>query len=137
MRMKEERRLQTAEMRFVRSMRGKIRRDRIKNEQLREMAQVEKLQSKIERSRLKWYGHVKRMDRSRLPHQMLHKSFNKSRNIGRPRRRFEDMIRNDVEKRGGNWERVVSEELYKNRPLWRELSRRPVIQMERQIDIEL
>ena len=58
--------MQTAEMRFVRTMCGKTRKDWIRNENLREMVQ-------IERSRLKWYGHVKRMDGARLPRQGLRK----------------------------------------------------------------
>jgi len=106
---------------------GKTRKDRIRNENLREMAQVEKLQTKIERSRLKWYGHVKRMDGARLPRQAIEKTYNDNRNRGRPRRSNEDIIKIDVAKRGEDWDKISTEKLYFDRQWWRGLSRRPVI----------
>jgi hypothetical protein len=45
----------------------KSRLERITNEQIKEMMEVKEDIDIIERKRLQWYGHVKRMQEERLP----------------------------------------------------------------------
>ena len=52
-------RMQAAEMRILRSIKGKIRRDRIRNTEIRERLAIRPLQEYIEQKRLQWFGHVK------------------------------------------------------------------------------
>src|SRR5215469_16885856 len=54
--------VQAAEMRPMRAMLGKIRRDRMRNEHVRGRVGVTPLCSKIAKLQLCWLGHLKRMD---------------------------------------------------------------------------
>ncbi|KAI8572176.1 hypothetical protein RHMOL_Rhmol01G0177900 [Rhododendron molle] len=47
-----------AEMRMLRWMCGKTRRDRIRNEIVREMVGVAPIEEKLSENRLRWFGHV-------------------------------------------------------------------------------
>uniref|UniRef100_A0A8D9F0W9 Endonuclease-reverse transcriptase n=2 Tax=Cacopsylla melanoneura TaxID=428564 RepID=A0A8D9F0W9_9HEMI len=98
MRLKDESRIQASEMKFIRSIVGKTRRDRIRNEEIRRSVDVEKLQDKIERSRLKWYGHMQRMSEERIPKNVFKQQIEPiegKRRRGRPR-----MIKRDIQRRG-------------------------------------
>ncbi|KAI5752846.1 hypothetical protein M8J77_021025 [Diaphorina citri] len=116
---KDESRLQAAEMRFVRSMLGKTRRDRIRNEVCRNLAGVEKVQERIERTRLKWYGHMQRMENVSIPKQMFNLELNGRRRRGRPRLRWKDMINRDISKRGQNPNTINIHRKYNDRIWWR------------------
>ena len=50
--------LQGAEMRVLRAVKGVTRRDRVRNLDIRRELRVEPLQEEIERIQLRWYGHV-------------------------------------------------------------------------------
>jgi hypothetical protein len=53
-------------MQFLRKIEGKTRRDRIRNKIIRETAGVQPIQEFVERSQLRWYGHVNRMEDKRI-----------------------------------------------------------------------
>ena len=60
----------------------------------------------IKSSRLRWSGHVTRMEEGRSAFKMLTGKRTGKRPLGRPRRRWEDNIRMDFEEIGinaGNW----------------------------------
>ncbi|KAI8547997.1 hypothetical protein RHMOL_Rhmol07G0238000 [Rhododendron molle] len=52
--------MSVAEMRMLRWMCGKTRRDRIRNEMVREMASVAPIEEKLRENRLSWFGHAYR-----------------------------------------------------------------------------
>jgi hypothetical protein len=54
-------------MKFLRVIVGKTRRHRIINTYIRGELKMERIQNQTERSRLRWSGHVKRMDEHRIP----------------------------------------------------------------------
>ena len=64
-------RLQATEMRFLRGVLDKTRRDRIRNDTIRNTLQINTLKETMERNRLKWFGHVKRMGQERLSRRAL------------------------------------------------------------------
>jgi hypothetical protein len=64
---REESKLQAAEMKFLRATVEKTRRDRIRNTYIRGQLKMEEIQNQIEESRLRWFGHVKRMDEHGIP----------------------------------------------------------------------
>ena len=64
-------RIQAAEMKFVRSIAGVSKLDKIKSREIRKQVGVEKLLFKLGRERLRWYGHVKRMGKQRIPRAEL------------------------------------------------------------------
>lgn len=51
-------------------------------------------------SRLRWYGHVQRMNEYRLPKLVLNAELNAPRGRGRPRRRYIDSVMNARMKKG-------------------------------------
>ena len=61
---KEERvkKLKVVEMRYLGAIRGVTRRDRMRNEDIRWELKMADLREKIRECRLRWYGHVKRME---------------------------------------------------------------------------
>jgi hypothetical protein len=58
----EENKIQTTEMKFLRVIMGQNKRDRIRNAHIRDELTMENIQNQIKKNRLKWFGHVKRMD---------------------------------------------------------------------------
>ena len=64
-------RLQAAEMKVLRTIRGVTRMDRLRNEQIRLDLSVKPLLREIEESKLRWYGHTKRMDDGRMAKRYL------------------------------------------------------------------
>src|ERR1700761_5076535 len=51
-------------------------------------------------SLLLWFGHVQRMQSDRLPRRIMSEEVQGKRGRGRPRRRFLDSVRSDLEIRG-------------------------------------
>ena len=64
--------MKTTEMRILRMICGKTLKDIINNEKIREMTGVEKLEEFLREQRLRWMGHVERMDEERGPVKALH-----------------------------------------------------------------
>jgi hypothetical protein len=60
----------------------------------------------MERNRLKWYGDVMRMADERIPKKMLEMKLRERRPRGRPRTRWMDQVKRDMEKRGKKWTQV-------------------------------
>ena len=60
--------------------------------EIRKSLNIEPLLLRIERSQLRWFGHVSRMPQERLPKQALHAKANGRRPVGRPRTRWTDYI---------------------------------------------
>ena len=56
----------------------------------------------IKSRRLRWAGHVARMEEGRSAFKMLTGKFTGKRPLGRPRRRWRDNIRMDLEEIGIN-----------------------------------
>ena len=65
--LEDERRLKTTEMRMLRMICGKILKDKMNNEKIREMAGVVRLEESLREKRLGWLGQVERMDEERGP----------------------------------------------------------------------
>jgi hypothetical protein len=82
---RQESKLQADEMKFLRRIVGKTRRqERIRNIYIRGELKMEEIQNQIEGSRLRWFGHVKRMDEHRIPNRLLRMKMSGRRPRGRP-----------------------------------------------------
>jgi hypothetical protein len=68
---REESKIQAKEMKFLREIIGKTRRDRIRNDDIREQLKVDNIKIDIEKNRLRWYGHIMRMADERIPKRTL------------------------------------------------------------------
>ena len=67
LKMEDERRLKTTEMRMLRMICGKTLNDKMNNKKIREMTGVVSLEEFLREKRLQWLGHVERMDEERGP----------------------------------------------------------------------
>ena len=77
------------EMEVLRRSARKSRLERITNEHIKEMMEVKEdldIIDIIERKRLQWYGHVKRMQEERLPKLIMEWIPEERRKRGRPRK---------------------------------------------------
>jgi hypothetical protein len=81
-------RIQSAEMKFLRSVKGCTRMDHIRNEEIRTDLEMYAIQDKITEYRIRWSSHLQRMDNSRLPKQAVLYKPRGRRDMGRPRKRW-------------------------------------------------
>ena len=92
--------------------------DKITNEELLRRANMPCMADILIERNLRWLGHVHRMDDDRLPKQLLYSQLKEGkRNQGRPRLRFKD-----VAKRNMNWRDINTsswQTLARNRVAWR------------------
>jgi hypothetical protein len=103
------------EMKFLREIIGKTRRDRIRNDDIREQLKVDNIKIDIEKNRLRWYGHVMRMADERIPKRTLEMTLRGRRPRGRPRTRRMDQVMRDVEKKGKKWTQVKQDREWEDR----------------------
>ena len=85
-------RVQAAEMSFLRRAAGFSLRDRVRSSAIREELRVEPLLLHIERSQLRWLGHLIRMPPGRLPGEVFRACPTGRRPRGRPRTRWRDYV---------------------------------------------
>ena len=85
-------RIQAAEMSFLRRVAGVSLRDRVRSSVIRERLGVESLLLCVERSQLRWFGHLVRMPPGRLPREVFQACPAGRRPRGRPRTRWRDYI---------------------------------------------
>ena len=79
-------------MRFLRRIERLTLFDKVRSSEIRQALNVEPVLLRIERSQLRWFGHVSRMPQERLPKQALEAQLNTKRPVGRPRRRWSEQI---------------------------------------------
>jgi predicted nucleic acid-binding Zn-ribbon protein len=80
--------LQAAETRFLRSVKGRTRLDKIRNEDIRKELRVFSINDRIRRYRQDSLEHVERMEEGRVPKQALWYRTKGRRDPDRPRRRW-------------------------------------------------
>ena len=72
MRSAERRKVNVLEMKCLRCLAGVSRMDRVRNEEVRRIAGIErKLASRADQRVLRWFGHVERMNEYRMARRML------------------------------------------------------------------
>jgi hypothetical protein len=92
LRAEDKRRIETSEMRFLRSVLGVSPRDKIRSEDARKQLNTERMVEEIQEYQRKWHNHVERMPPERLPWQTHSYHPVGRRNIGRPRRRWRQFL---------------------------------------------
>ena len=89
--------MEVAEMKMLRFAMGVTRKDKIRNEHIRNTVKVEQLEMKMREGRLRWYGHVMRRDQEYVGRKMMEMKLPGKRRRGRPKRRFLDVVKEDME----------------------------------------
>ena len=87
-----EKRLEAAQMKFLRHLLGITKLDKEKNQCIRGKNGSKNTVKEIKQYQKKWLQHVQRMDRNRLPRQALIYRPEGRWNIGRPKKRWRDQL---------------------------------------------
>ncbi|XP_056635502.1 uncharacterized protein LOC130444404 [Diorhabda sublineata] len=82
--------LREAEMKTLRTIVGKTRRDRVRNTDVKEQYGMQDIVRWGRQRKRQWYNHVRRMDENRLPRIILENNPPGSRPPGRPPKRWKD-----------------------------------------------
>ena len=88
--------MEVAEMKMLRFAMGVTRKDKIRNEHIRSTVNVEWLGMKMREGRLRWYGHVMRRDQEYVGRKMMEMELPGKSRRGRPKRRFLDVVKEDM-----------------------------------------
>ena len=96
--------LRVAEMKNLRTIMGKTRRDRIRNTNIRQQCGIQDVVRWGRQRKRQWFAHVKRMEENRLPRIALEGKPMGKRQPGRPPKRWKD-----------SWQ-SISQELLQRQP---------------------
>ena len=94
---RQESRIEVNEMRMLRWMCGVTRKYEIRNEHIRGTTKVVQASRKITERRLKWYGHVIRMDEDHVLRRVMTKVIPGKWKRGRPKTRWKDVCKRDMQ----------------------------------------
>jgi hypothetical protein len=116
--------IQAIEMKYLRAVKGITRRDRIRNTEVRKELETKSILEYIEEKQLNWWGHIQRMEDTRLVRRIWEAKTARKRGRGRPRETWDDTIAKNIQKRGKtvneakkitqdrkNWKRFVQNEM--------------------------
>ena len=109
--------IKVADVKILRFAMGVTRKDKIRNEYIRSIVKVERLGMKMREGRLRWYGHVMRRDQEYVGRKMMEMKLPGKRKRGRPKRRFLDVVKEDMEEVG------AKETNIEDRKMWRMMIR--------------
>ena len=95
---------------------GVTRKDKIRNECITSTVKVGRLGIGMREGRLKWYKHVMRRDQEYIGRKMIEMELPGKRKRGRPKRRFLNLVKEDMGEVGANEtdveDRMVGERWY-------------------------
>ena len=114
----QEQRLNTFHLRSLRRLLGISWRDRIPNTVVLSRTGLPSMYTLLRQRRLRWLGHVRRMEDGRIPKDLLYGELSTGeRGAGRPQLRFRDVCKRDLKAIG--MDTVCWEELATDRSKWR------------------
>ena len=114
--------VEAPEMSFLQKIEGVTLFNKVRSSDIGKSLNIEPLLLGIERSQLRWFGHVSRIPQERLPKQALFVKANGRRPaVGRPRTRWTDYIENFGWNRLGphSSEMMDVNHVMKDREVWR------------------
>ena len=113
MTVRQARELEVSETKMLRWSLGWTRKDKIRNEKIRNLTGVEAITAKTREQRLRWFGHVKRREEDYVGKRVLEMEIEGRRGRGRQKTRWKDTIVKDMK------ELSLEEEDVMDRNLWR------------------
>jgi hypothetical protein len=84
--------LEAAEMRFLRSVKGYTRLDKIRSEVIRNKLKISGIQAVRSKHKQSWVSHLERMDNTIVPKQALNYKPRRRTDRGRPRKRWQSVV---------------------------------------------
>ena len=106
--------MEVAEMKMLRFAMGITRNDKIRNEYIRDTVKVKQLGMKMREDRLRWYGHVMRRDQEYVGRRVMENELPGKRKRRRPKRRFLDVVKEDMGKVGARQKDIEIRMLWRN-----------------------
>ena len=110
---KQERKLSSFHLRCLRRILGIRWSDKITNAQVLERAGLPTMFTLLRQRRLRWLGHVRRMEDGRIPKDILYGELaSGKRSVGRPQLRYKDVCKRDMKAldiNTENWEEVATD----------------------------
>ena len=104
-------------MRMIRWMCNVSVKDRLSSKELRKRLNLDSIGSCMQNRRLRWFGHVERMDKNAWASRCRTIKVTGTTGRGRPKKTWEEVIRIDLKQKG------VSRDLVKDRITWKSISR--------------
>lgn len=95
-----ESKLQAVEMKFLRSVKGVTRMDRVRNTDIREELGTSALLEFIEERQLSWWGHLQRLGENRQVKKIWEARVRIRRDRGRPAENWENAVAKIIQRRG-------------------------------------
>jgi hypothetical protein len=106
--------LSVAEMRMLRWICGNTRRDRVRNDDIRERLGVALVEEKLVQHHLRWFGHIQRRPAEAPVHSgVIRRSGNEKRDRWRPNLIWEESVKRDLK----DW--CITKELALDRREWK------------------
>ena len=119
---KDRSRVQATEMRTLRTIAKRTRRDKIRNVTIRNQLGVASMMSKIEKGQLRWLGHLERMNYNRTAKQRWVWRPDGRRSRGRPRKRWSDGVEEILQKHNlPNLEELRERGILQDRTEWKKM----------------
>ena len=109
--------LEIFQMRCLRRLCGISLMDKISNFRIRAMCKVPQIADLLRYRRLRWLGHVARMERTRMPLQMMFSTIAGNGARGRPLKKWNDYVREDLDAIGHAydwWKKCKDREEWRN-----------------------
>ena len=88
--------LEVVKLKMLRFAMGVTRLGKIRNEYIRGTAHIDRFGCKLRESRLRWFGHVQRRDEDHVGKRTMRMELPGRRRRGRPKRRYMDMVKEDL-----------------------------------------
>ena len=95
-----ERKVVTCEMKCLRKVVNKTKRDKIRNEVIRDMAGAKPVLQHIKQQQVKWFGHITRMPINQPALRAYNTKYSGWRARGRPRKRWSDSVADTLKIQG-------------------------------------
>ena len=92
----DTKRMQAAEMRMIRMMCGKTLLDRVPNAVLRTKTEVEDIEKHLAEHRLRWLGHIERMDEMNVIRRVWDEKVFDNIKRGRPKKTWGKVVKKDM-----------------------------------------
>ena len=110
-----EGRLASCDHRMLRYMSRVRWQDRITSEEVRRRCEVENLENRLRKMRLRWFGHVKRRDENSILWRAVEMEVEGRRPVGRPKKTWSKVVEEDMKKLN------ITEDMAEDRKQWRQL----------------
>lgn len=108
--------IQAIDMKYLRRVKGITRRDRIRNDSVREELEIEPIHNAIEKQKLKWFGHICRMSDNRQVKRIWEAGVHRHKSRGRPKKTWNDEVAAILKKKGRTW--AEAKKLATNKKEW-------------------